>query len=473
MKMYKQVAIALLLMLGQLSGATGQTLTNLWSFAGGSDGSYPLAWLAQGSDGNLYGTTRAGGTNGAGTVFRISTGGSLTSLYQFSGNDGANPLAGLVQGNDGVFYGTTAYGGTNRAGTVFKITATGSLTTLWQFSGGSDGGLSYCSDWACPSAGVVQGGNGNFYGTTSFGGTNDNGTIFKISTSGTFSTLYSFNGGSNGANPIGGLVQGSDSAFYGTTAHGGTNGGGTVFKITPTGSLTTLWQFNSADLSAGRQPVGALVQGSDGNFYGTTEDGGTNDAGTVYRITSAGTLTTLSQFSSADGRWPFGALVQGSDGNFYGTTVYGGNTNLNAGFGSGTIFRISPSGGFTNLYSFSGYDGVQPYAALVQGSDGNFYGTTAQDGLNGGGTVFRLSVPLNPGPNQISAIRLSGTNIIIAIPSIAGETYQLQHRLSLTSGDWSNIAGASVTNCIGALMTMTNFGAASQTQGFYRLAITP
>ncbi len=213
------------------------------------------------------------------------------------------------------------------------------------------------------------------------------------------------------------------------------------------------------------------MQGSDGNFYGTTEAGGTNGAGTVFRISPSGIYTTLYSFvGSPDGAFPEAGLVQGSDGNFYGTTLVGGTDN-----NFGTVFRISPCGIYTNLYTLVGSanEGANPFAGLVQGSDGNFYGTTGSGGTNNNGTVFMLSVPLNPPANQISGIQLAGTNIVLSIPSVAGETYQLQYKADLTSGIWSNVPGASVTNSIGALMTLTNFAGATQPQGFYRFAITP
>jgi uncharacterized repeat protein (TIGR03803 family) len=173
--------------------------------------------------------------------------------------------------------------------------------------------------------------------------------------------------------------------------------------------------------------------------------------------------------------------VQSSDGNFYGTTQYGGTTNFNTQcscYGNGTVFRISPSGSYTSLYIFVGSrtDGAGPVAGLVQGSDGNFYGTTASGGTYGGGTVFKLSIPLSPPPypiNQITSVQIAATNIIFSIPSVAGETYQLQFTSDLTSGTWSNIPGVSVSNSIGSTLTLTNFAGANQPQGFYRFAITP
>src|SRR5208282_6072289 len=255
------------------------------------------------------------GAPGYGTVFKISTNGGLASLYFFSGgNDGANPQAGLVQGSDGNFYGTTEPGGTNNYGTVFKISTNGGLTSLYSFTGGNDG--------ANPQAGLVQGSDGNFYGTTYQGGTNNDGAVFKIRTNGGLSSLYSFTGGNNGANPQAGLVQGSDGNFYGTTYQGGTNNYGTVLKISTNGGLTRLYSFTGGYVGA--NPQAGLVQGSDGNFYGTTYQGGTNGIGTVFKISTNGGLTSLYSFGGKDGENPYAGLLQGSDGNFYGTTYRGG-----------------------------------------------------------------------------------------------------------------------------------------------------
>jgi uncharacterized repeat protein (TIGR03803 family) len=446
-------------------GSTSGSLTNLHSFTGGSDGANSGAGLVQGSDGNFYGTTGSGsGASAYGTLFRIGTNGALMTLWSFTnGVDGASPGAGLVQGSDGSFYGTT-YGsgsGASAYGTVFRISPSGSLTTLWSFTNGLDGANSYAT--------LIQGSDGNFYGTTtgSGSGPSGNGTVFRITPNGSLTNLHSFTGGSDGANPYAMLVQGTDGNFYGTTYSGGTNDCqcGTVFRISPSGSLTTLWSFtNGLD---GANSYGRLAQGGDGNFYGTTSGGGPTGYGTVFRISPTGNLTNLWAFTGCfDGASPYAGLVQGSDGNFYGTTSGGGPS------GYGTAFRISPDGGLTALHSFGGSDGANPYAALVQGSDGSFYGTTYAGG-NGYGTVFQLLVPLNPPANQISAIQLAGGNVIVTIPSVAGETYQLQYCDSLTLSNWSNVGGASMTNSIGGWLSLTNFGGASSPQGFYRFDITP
>ena len=398
------VAAFVLLLAGRPSETNAGTLTNLHSFIG-SDGYCPVGALVQGSDGNFYGTTAGGGANSLGNVFSISPSGTLTNLYSFSGppNDGSHPHSSLVPGNDGNFYGTAYSGGASNAGNVLRIRPSGSLTKLWSFTGGSDG--------AKPWAGLLHGSDGNFYGTTYSGGDSNAGTVFRISPSASFTNLWSFTGGSDGANPEAGLAQGTDGDFYGTTARGATSNAGSVFRISPSGTLTTLYSFSGG----------------------------------------------------SDGTAPWAGLLQGSDGNFYGTTAGG----------TGTVFRISPSGSFTNLYSFQGTDGSNPSAGLVQGIDGAFYGTTRFGGAASDGTVFRLIVPLSPPPNQISGIWLDGTNIVITIPSIAGEIYQLQSRESLVDGDWSNVADACVSNSIGGSLTLTDFGAASQAQRFYRFGITP
>jgi uncharacterized repeat protein (TIGR03803 family) len=358
----------------------GGSLTPLYSFTGGTDGANPPAALVQGSDGNFYSTTGYSGTNGFGTVFKISAGGSLTSLYSFiNGVDGAYPADALALGADGNFYGTTQFGGAVSNGTTFKISAGGSFTPLYSFTNGADG--------AQPVAGLVQGSDGNFYGATLYGGTNSLGALFKMSASGSVTALYSFTNGADGLFPVATLLLGSDGNFYGTTANGGGApgiGDGTVFKMAPSGLFTPLYSFNGND---GSIPVGGLAQGGDGNFYGTTKLGGSNGAGTVFKITSGGTLTSLHSFTGVkDGENPVDTLVPGSDGNFYGTTGAGG-----VGFG-GTVFSITTGGSLATLYSFTNNNGGEfPYAGLVLGNDGNFYGTTYAGGSNGYGTVFKIT----------------------------------------------------------------------------------
>jgi uncharacterized repeat protein (TIGR03803 family) len=383
-------------------------LTSLHSFTGGSDGAIPKAGLVQGRDGDFYGTTENGGTIGRGTVFKISTNGALTTLHPFNGtNDGGYPQAGLVEASDGNFYGTTSKSGTNGWGTVFTISANGALTTLHSFP--SDGDL--FTDGGTPAAGLVQGRDGSFYGTTSLGGTNGwfigpvtygYGTVFKISTNGAYTSLYSFTGGNDGANPEAGLVEGRDGNFYGTTYGGGPYGWGAVFKITTNGALTSLHVFGVDGLSDadGAGPEAGLLQGSDGNFYGTTSFGGNgSDCGTVFKVSTNGLLTTLHSFTGGnDGAGSGAGLVQGSDGYLYGTTsgyihgydFYGDGSGIK--LGNGTVFKISTNGAPTTVYSFPSGDSSAPNG-LVQGSDGSLYGTTYGDptGLVDAGSVFKIS----------------------------------------------------------------------------------
>ena len=381
-----------------------QTLTTLASFAG-SNGANPQSTLIQGIDGNLYGTTYNGGANnncadgGCGTVFKVTTGGMLTTLYSFCPQkgcpDGANPYAGLVQGSDGNFYGIATGGGAKQFGAVFKITPVGKFTTLYSFCQQRN-----CPDGAYPQGALVQGMDGNFYGTTM------GNTVFKITPGGMLTTLYTLNGTTDGSEPYAGLVQGSDGNFYGTTTAAGANGrGGTVFKITPSGMFTTLYSFCAQSGCAdGEAPYGVLAQAIDGNIYGTTGEGGANFSGTVFKITPSGTLTTLHSFNGTDGQSPEDGPVQASDGNLYGTTNLGGANH------AGTVFKIIPQSPYTltTIYNFcsqkSCADGQSSFAGLVQAFDGNFYGTTYQGGTGGQGTAFKLDVGIVLSPVQFVAV---------------------------------------------------------------------
>jgi uncharacterized repeat protein (TIGR03803 family) len=416
--------------------------TTLHSFDG-TDGGNSYAPLVQATNGDLYGTTDAGGAHGYGTIFKISPSGTLTTLYSFCSQSGCtggrNPQSGLVQATDGNFYGTTSEGGASSScpifpfgcGTVFKITASGTLTTLYSFCSQSG-----CADGRFPEAGLVQATDGNFYGTTYYGGASSCplpggcGTVFQITPSGTLTTLHSFDYYDDGANPAAGLVQAANGNLYGTTVNGGTSAVGTIFKITPSGTLTTLDSFDGTD---GKFTGAGLVQATDGNFYGTTPEGGANQSsfcpygcGNVFKITRGGTLTTLYSFCSqsgcTDGNNPDAGLVQATDGNLYGTTGGGG---ANGNFG--TVFKITPGGTLTTLHSFDGRHGALPNAALVQDTNGKFYGTTYDgggsdacmgEGGSGCGTVFSLSVGLGPfvetqptSGKVGEAVKILGTNL--------------------------------------------------------------
>jgi uncharacterized repeat protein (TIGR03803 family) len=287
----------------------------------------PWACLIQAADGNFYGTTASGGTSGHGTVFKITPSGTESVLFSFPAG-GSDPYTGLIQGSDGNFYGTTGAGGSSDDGTVFKVTAGGTETVLHAFptAAGSDG--------KTPYAGLIQGSDGNFYGTTYFGGTAGYGTVFKVTPTGTETVLYSFAGGTDAANPYAGVIQGRDGNFYGTTYDGGATGHGTVYKITPSGIETVLYSF--AGGSDGANPQAGVIQGSDGNFYGATYVGGTSGFGTVFELTPSGTETVLHSFAgSSDGKNPEANLVQDSAGDLYGSTNAGGSS------GYGTFFKVA------------------------------------------------------------------------------------------------------------------------------------
>jgi uncharacterized repeat protein (TIGR03803 family) len=314
----------------------------------------------------------------------------LDAMYSFAGTTfGFNPYAGLLQARDGNFYGTALLGGAPGNGTVFKMTPGGSVSLLHAFNGGLDG--------ANPYGGLVQATNGLLYGTTFDGGIYYYGSVFRMTTNGALSTAVSFNYTNNGAYPVAGLAQARDGGFYGLSLEGGLSGYGTVYRITPGGLFVLLSSFNYEN---GAYPSSVFVAAADGNLYGTAENGGTNAGwGTMFRVGSAGTITPLFSFAGDNGGIPTAGMVQDSDGALYGVTNDGG-TN-----GSGTVFKRGTDGAVTSLYSFSGGpDGANPFGGLVLASDGNLYGTTMNGGAYGFGTVFLIS----PGGTLVTLAQLDG-----------------------------------------------------------------
>jgi uncharacterized repeat protein (TIGR03803 family) len=458
----------------QVTCALGSAPGTLFTFDK-TDGGNPATALVQGTDGNLYGTTVFGGTNtgcgygtvfGCGTFFRISTSGELTTLYTFCSQanctDGWAPSGPLVLGIDGNFYGITEFGGTGSAGcpssancgTVFKVTANGELTTIYN----------WCSQPNCADGNYellaepgpfVQGSDGNFYGVNDAGGAGY-GTAFKLTPSGTLTTLHTWCSEPNcadGWDAANGLIQATDGNFYGTTYRFGANGLGTFFKMTPSGTLTTLYNFCSLGGSSvctdGGFPFGPLTQASNGDFYGTTSYGGANlqsaacmaqgitggYCGTVFEITASGTLTTLYNFCSqpncTDGASPGFQLVQASDGNLYGVTLAGGDPicsfNLPLGPGCGTIFKLTESGALTTLQVL---DSESEYPeALFQATLGTFYGETVNGGSYGGcfpnstcGTVFSVAAGLPPFVETVPTTGQVGETVSILGTNLTGAT---------------------------------------------------
>jgi uncharacterized repeat protein (TIGR03803 family) len=351
------------------------------------DGANPWPGVILDSKGNLYGTTFAGGVYGRGTVFEISKTGRETVLYNFCSapncTDGAVPVAPLVRDKRGNLYGTTRAGGTGcgaygGCGTVFKLDARGRETVVYGFSGSPDG--------EGPYSGLVGDGTGNFYGTTVAGGEFGGGTIFEVSKTGIETVLYSLDG--KAEMPFKGLVRNATGSLYGTSPDG--FGFGVVFKLDANGAYAELYDFSGG--ADGGKPLASLVLDSVGSLYGTTQEGGIAGScggvgcGLVFKLDMSGKETVLYSFTGgADGSVPVARVLRDGAGNLYGTTEYGGR------FGYGTVFKLSKNGRETVLYSFSdGVDGGLPRAGVTRDADGNLYGTTFEGGAFGQGTVFKL-----------------------------------------------------------------------------------
>jgi uncharacterized repeat protein (TIGR03803 family) len=369
-------AILLLLAVVATRPVQAKSFSVLYAFKGGTDAANPMASLIQDAAGNFYGTTYDGGDSNLGAVFMLDAAGNETVLYSFtSGTDGQYPRAALVRDAAGNLFGTTSYGGTSNRGTVFKLDATGKETVLYNFTGGADGGN--------PFASLLLGGGGNLYGTTSGGGPSGFGTVFKLDATGKETVLYGFTGGADGGSPLAGLILSPAGKFYGTTYAGGAFGFGTVFQLDATGKQTVLHSF--ADGSDGSGPKAGLVRDSVGNLYGTTYSGGAAGYGTVFKLAPSGKETVLYSFTGgADGINPEAGLVRDTFGNLFGTT-YGGGAP-----GYGTVFKVDTTGREIVLYRFAPGAGMVPRAGLIRDAGGNFYGTTSSGG-SGGGTVFKLS----------------------------------------------------------------------------------
>jgi uncharacterized repeat protein (TIGR03803 family) len=427
---------AIIVALTFLATAHAQTATEsvVYSFCaqpanlGCNDGNYPSGGIIQAADGNFYGTTQSGGTNQdggdggiGGTVFQLS-GSTLTTLNSFcSGltSDCAGGYflpAGLIQAGNGKFYGETNSGGTGKAGTIFSISSAGALDTLYNLCTQPGSGVP-CLDGGNPYGGLIEGSDGNFYGSASADGDFDYGIAFQMSSSGSYNIFHTFCNSSlflcaDGTQPITGLIEASDGNYYGTTWQDGANSGGTVYKITPAGKFTVVYNFCSqANCADGTEPS-TLVEGSDGNLYGVTYGGGANSQGSIFKVTTAGVLTTIHSFCAKancpDGQNPGSQLWVGSDGNFYGSAPGGGNASYSA----GVVFKITPSGTYTVLYTFCNlgtycYDGEGPMGPLVQSSTGSLYGTTGLGGAhlfsNGSGTVYEVALsPALAAPVQLT-----------------------------------------------------------------------
>jgi uncharacterized repeat protein (TIGR03803 family) len=413
-----------------------------------------------GTNGLLYGTTEFGGAFGDGTIFSLSTNGTFTTLASFAGTNGAQPVAGLIQGTNGDFFGTTQFGGSNSAGTLFNVTTNGVLTSIYSFA--SNVGS------ANPFSSLMQDDSGNFYGLTLNDSIFDAGNIFKVTPDGAVATFYTFPGGVKGTWPAAALALGPDGNFYGMTTNGGNHTNGNVFRITPGGIVTNIYSFTGGP--DGYAPAGQLALGADGDFYGVTSYNtiqGNLFYGTVFKITPGGALTTLYKLDGfvnfTDGVIPLAGLCQGSDGNFYGTTYTGYDINYDGNIYNssyGTVFSITPSGTFATLTALNGADdGANPKTALVQGSDGNYYGTTSTGGPGGQGTIYRIAFTTAPqiATQPVNQTNVIGTTATFNVTVFGAPQLQYQWQFNGTSlSDSGNVAGST-----SRILTINNVSMAS------------
>jgi len=368
--------------IGVSRSGQAQTFNVLYTFAGQPDGGTPHAGLVRDKAGNFYGTTLYGGAFNFGTVFEVNSSGTETVLHSFTGapGDGAYPYAELIRDSAGNFYGTTSYGGASNHGTVFKMTASGTETVLHSFTGKSDGALPYGS--------LIRDKTGNLYGTTYFSGTSGYGTLFKVTRNGTATVLHRFAGGAkDGALPYyTGLLMDKSGNVYGVTMEGGTSNLGVVYRFDKSNGLVVLHSFVGG-VNDGCYPFGTLIQDAIGSLYGTTQSCGSFDDGTVWRLTSSGSEAVLDHFAGGtnDGATPLAGVIRDDQGNLFGTTEFGGYVDV------GALYELSPNGTLTILRGFYyNTDGAYLVGGLIRDVQNNIYGTALKYG-GGYGTVWQWS----------------------------------------------------------------------------------
>jgi uncharacterized repeat protein (TIGR03803 family) len=394
-------------------------------------------------DGNLYGCTSFAGAYGRGTIFKIDPTGRPTTLASFSPEDGFKAVqCQFAEAADGNFYGTTCFGGVYQKGTLFRLSQSGELETVFSFQG-ANGNQPY---------GLVHAADGRIYGTTVYGGNNDGGTVFRFDTNGALTTLIRFSG-ANGINPATSLMQASDGKLYGCTEGGGTYGQGTIFRLTTSGVFSVLVHFNGSN---GSDPLGGpLMESSDGFLYGTTWGGGGHGKGTVFKVTTNGLLTTLVSFSGSDGSMPWQGLAQSADGYLYGTTYKGGA------YDCGTVYRISTNGVLSTLVSFDGINGGHPMELALL-PDGSLYGGGGLGGSRGCGNVFRLVL------HSVTGFQLSAGNAILNCSGVPYDSYDIQTTTNLVAPAWETITTCPADE--NGRMQFQHNSAANEPARFYRLA---
>lgn len=468
MRHFTRLMILLLLVSGFRGSARAEDIQFqvLASFAL-TNGSDPWAPLVQGADGNFYGTTYYGGptpgasySSGFGTVFKLTTNGSLTALSYFHGTNGSRPRSGLVQAKDGNLYGTTHNGGASTDiafsevgyGTVFRISPSGDFTNLLSFVG---------TNGACPAAELVEGPDGWLYGTTRAGGSTFNvprfgangyGCVFRVNTNGEFGLVYSFTPDSIGVSPMSALLAASDGNLYGDC-------GLVAYRLSTSGVYDPIALLDS---SHAYSHLSKVCEGRDGLFYLVCHGVNSNSPGQLFSFSTNGSLSTLSTFPASI-TFSWGGAVEGTDGSFFGTSASGGTND------AGTIYRVSPDGAFTILVSLSYSSAASPQARLIQGADGAFYGTTSYGGDFGNGAIFRVIVPSAMAPKLRSPARF-GDETTLSWSAIRGRQYQVQTATNLAAPVWNN-AGPIVaaTNSLNACASFTS----SAPQIYYRIVMLP
>jgi uncharacterized repeat protein (TIGR03803 family) len=425
------LALALLAFTFSLAvSAQAQTFTTLGDFNGVNGDAPFFGSMVQATNGNYYGSAHYRGKNGAGVIFQLTSAGKLTTLYSFCAlagcTDGIYPVVAPILGSDGNLYGTTAYGGnSDDSGTVYKMTIGGKLTTLYSFCA-----MPLCSDGGNP-AGLIQASNGKFYGVAQQGGAGGSGTFFELTSLGQFKLLYSFcaqPGCADGNGPGASPMQATNGNFYGTATVGGLHGTGVVYEITTSGSYKVLYSFCSqTNCADGSYPQSTLVQDANGNLYGTTYRGGSYGDGTVFEITPTGQYIVLHSFDGTDGEYPYSAPTLANDGNLYGTTTNGTN--------NGNIYQITPEGAYTSLYSFcnaSSCNASDAAYGLLQGTNGIFYGATTDGGTTGDGVVYSFSNNLNPLVKTVPVAAAVGARVIVLGNGLTGSTSVMFNGVSAT-----------------------------------------
>jgi len=398
------LAMLLVPMLGGATPVRAQTLTVLYRFHGGRDGASPNSRLVLDDAGNLYGTARDRGAYNFGTVFKLDANGKLTTLHAFNGIDGLWPSGDLIRDKKGNLYGTTAFGATpeggkcrHGCGTLFKIDSSGKHRILHIFSGDADGGG--------PAQRLIRDDERNFYGVAYRGGNRNCGiyrrgcgVIFRIDATGTESVLYTFGQAADGGNGVGDLIRDKVGNIFGTTNRGGDYTWGSVFKLDPEGTWTTLYSFTG--FADGNAPTSGLIRDENGSFYGSTQFGGDptcgfylNGCGVIFKLDSANSETVLYTFTGDPNQGePFGALLRDASGNLYGTSYPGAVCDPHC----GNVFKLDPSGNKTILHEFNNPSKGLWLGHLTRDKAGNLYGTTWSGGRKndscyyGCGVIFKI-----------------------------------------------------------------------------------